>query len=90
MGRVTMETGLGAAHTVAQTPRVRADYQPGTLASTKDGRGCITAMIKRLPGNRFRLFTSDGKRPLGPPTTREKALAQERTIKAAEAARGKR
>ena len=47
-------------------------------------------MIKRLPGNRFRLFTSDGKRPLGPPTTREKALAQERAIKAAQAARGKR
>jgi hypothetical protein len=47
-------------------------------------------MIKRLPGNRFRLFTADGKRPLGPPTTYQKALEQERAIKASEAARGKR
>ena len=47
-------------------------------------------MIKRVAGNRFRLFTANGSRPLGPPTTREKALAQERAIKASQAARGKR
>lgn len=47
-------------------------------------------MIKKLPGGRFRLFTADGKRPLGPPTTREEALKQERAIKAAERRRGKR
>lgn len=46
-------------------------------------------MIKRLPGNRFRLFTADGKHPLGPPTTYKAALAQEQAIKASQKARGK-
>ena len=44
-------------------------------------------MIKALSGGRFRLFTADGSRPLGPPTTRAKALAQERAIQAAKHAR---
>ena len=47
-------------------------------------------MIKRVGGGRFRLYTADGSRPLGPPTTREKALAQERAIKARQAAKGKK
>lgn len=45
-------------------------------------------MIKRVGGGRFRLFTLDGSRPLGPPTTRAKALEQERAIKARQAAKG--
>ena len=47
-------------------------------------------MIKRVGNGKFRLFTADGSRPLGPATTRAKALAQEKAIKAAQAARGKR
>ena len=47
-------------------------------------------MIKRVSGNRFRLFTANGSRPLGPPTTREKAIKQEQAIKASQAARGKK
>jgi len=35
-------------------------------------------MIKKLPGGRFRLFTADGSRPLGPPESREAALRRER------------
>lgn len=43
-------------------------------------------MIKKLKNGKFRLYTSDGSRPLGPPTTREKAVAQEKAIKARQAA----
>lgn len=46
-------------------------------------------MIKRTASGKFRLFTKDGARPLGPPTTRDKALAQERAIQAAKRARGR-
>ena len=44
-------------------------------------------MIKKLKSGKYRLYTKDGSRPLGPPTTREKALAQERAIKARQAGR---
>lgn len=47
-------------------------------------------MIKPLKDGRFQLFTSDGSRPLGPPTTKEKAEAQERMILQAEALRARK
>lgn len=40
-------------------------------------------MIKKLKNGRYRLYTADGSRPLGPPTSKEKAQAQERAIQAA-------
>jgi len=45
-------------------------------------------MIKKESG-KYRLYTSDGKRPLGPPTTHAKALKQEEAIKASQARRGR-
>lgn len=45
-------------------------------------------MIKPKHG-KFQLMTHTGSRALGPVTTKEKALAQERAIKASEARRGK-
>lgn len=47
-------------------------------------------MIKRVGGGKFRLFTADGSRPLGPPTTRANCVEQEQAIKASQAARGKK
>lgn len=44
-------------------------------------------MIKKLKDGKYRLYTKDGSRALGPPTTKAKAEAQERAIKAAEARR---
>jgi hypothetical protein len=46
-------------------------------------------MIKKK-GSKFQLYTSNGSRPLGPVTTKAKALAQERAIKANQAKHGKR
>jgi hypothetical protein len=43
-------------------------------------------MIKQQ-GSRFRLYTADGSRPLGPWTTQEKAQAQDAAIKASQAGR---
>lgn len=45
-------------------------------------------MIKRV-GSKFQLWTSDGKRPLGKVGTKAAALAQERAIKARQAASAK-
>ena len=45
-------------------------------------------MIKKV-GSKFQLWTADGKRPLGKAGTRAAALAQERAIKARQAAAGK-
>lgn len=45
-------------------------------------------MIRKV-GSKFQLWTSDGKRPLGKVTTKDAALAQERAIKARQAAAGK-
>lgn len=45
-------------------------------------------MIKKEKG-KFRLYTKDGTKPLGPRTTKAKAEAQERAIQAAKHARGK-
>lgn len=39
-------------------------------------------MIKHLKNGKSRLYTSDGSRPLGPPTSHAKAEAQERAIQA--------
>jgi len=44
-------------------------------------------MIKKLKSGKFQLHTADGKRALGPPTTKEKAQKQERAIQAAKHAR---
>lgn len=38
-------------------------------------------VIKKV-GDKFQLWTADGKRPLGKVGTREKAVSQERAIKA--------
>ncbi len=46
-------------------------------------------MIKHLKNGKFRLYTADGSRPLGPETTREKAVEQEVAIKIAQAKRRK-
>ena len=46
-------------------------------------------MIKKTSDGKFRLYTSNGSRPLGPPTTKAKAERQERAIKANEAKKGK-
>jgi len=43
-------------------------------------------MIREVSKGRFQLWTSDGKRPLGKVGTREKAVSQERAIKARQAA----
>lgn len=40
-------------------------------------------MIKKLPNGKSRLYTSDGSRPLGPPTSKAKAERQEHAIQAA-------
>jgi len=45
-------------------------------------------MIKKV-GTKYRLYTKDGKRALGPKTTKAKAQAQERAIQASKHARGK-
>ena len=45
-------------------------------------------MIKKV-GKKYRLYTKDGSRALGPATTKAKALKQERAIQAAKHARGK-
>jgi len=44
-------------------------------------------VIKHLKSGKFRLYTADGSRPLGPPTTHEKAAAQEAAIKASQHSR---
>ena len=44
-------------------------------------------MIKKV-GKKYRLYTKDGSRALGPATTKAKALKQERAIQAAKHARG--
>ena len=46
-------------------------------------------MIKELHNGKFQLWTADGKRPLGKVGTKAAALAQEKAIKARQAARGK-
>lgn len=52
---------------------------PNLFLSTDDGDG----VIKKLKSGKYRLYTADGSRPLGPPTTEEKAATQERAIQAA-------
>jgi hypothetical protein len=46
------------------------------------------AVIKKV-GGKFQLWTSDGKRPLGKVGSKSSALAQERAIKARQAAAAK-
>ena len=46
-------------------------------------------MIKDLGNGKFQLWTKDGKRPLGKVGSKARAEAQERAIKARQAARGK-
>lgn len=46
-------------------------------------------MIKHLRNGKFQLYTKDGSRALGPPTTRKKAIEQEVAIKIAQAKRRK-
>lgn len=45
-------------------------------------------MIRKV-GSKFQLYTADGKRPLGKVGTKAAAVAQERAIKARQAAAGK-
>ena len=49
----------------------------------------LVPMIKKLKSGKHRLYTADGSRPLGPPTSKAKALKQERAIQAAKRRRGK-
>jgi hypothetical protein len=44
-------------------------------------------MIKKLKSGKYRLYTKDGSRPLGPPTTKAAAIKQEQAIKARQAGR---
>ena len=84
-GVSVVETSRPRRHwRIEREKRQENRLEPGTAREGEERNG----MIKHKNG-KFRLYTSDGSRPLGPWTTHASAVKQEMAIQAAKHARGK-